>query len=164
MQEKFGIANRMAVPRIVKVVVHVGVSAQQKDTKVIEMMKDTLKLVTGQTPVERTAKKSISNFKIRKGQVVGFMVTLRGARMYDFLEKLIHLTLPRMRDFRGLQGTSFDEHGNFSIGLRESMAFPEIKAGDLERQHGMEVTVATNAHTREEGRALLTLFGFPFKP
>ena len=162
MREKFGFKNRMAVPRVVKIVLNVGVSSKLKDSKAQETIKDTLKTVSGQNPVARSAKKSVSNFKIRQGQTVGFMVTLRGARMYDFLEKLIKLTFPRMRDFRGLRSTSFDARGNFTIGLRESSAFPEIKAGDIERQHGLEITVVTNASNREHGFELLRLMGFPF--
>lgn len=163
MQEKFGLRNRMAVPRPVKAVLNVGISAQLKDAKAIEAIKDTLRTVSGQTPIERLAKKSISNFKIRKGQTVGLMVTLRGKRMYDFLEKLVWLTFPRMRDFRGLSPISFDSRGNFTIGLREGIAFPEIKAGDIERQHGLEITIVTTAKNREQGLALLKLLGFPFR-
>lgn len=163
MQEKFGLKNRMAVPRVVKMVVNVGISSQLKDSKAVETIKETLKMVTGQVPVERTAKKSVSNFKIRKGQVVGLMVTLRGPRMYHFLEKLISLTLPRMRDFRGLSANSFDGRGNFTIGLKESVAFPEIKAGDVERQHGLEITIVTNAKNKAQGLGLLKLMGFPFR-
>lgn len=163
MQEKFGLKNRMAVPRVIKMVVNVGVSSQLKDAKTVETIKETLKMVTGQTPVERLAKKSVSNFKIRKGQVVGLMVTVRGPRMYHFLEKLISLTLPRMRDFRGLSAKSFDGRGNFTIGFKESVAFPEIKAGDVERQHGLEITVVTNAKNKAQGLGLLKLMGFPFR-
>ena len=162
MREKFGFKNPMAVPRVVKIVLNVGVSSHLKDSKAQETIKDTLKTVTGQNPVAKSAKKAVSNFKIRKGQTVGMMVTLRGPRMYDFLEKLIHLTFPRMRDFRGLRSTSFDERGNFTVGLRESSAFPEIKAGDIERQHGLEITIVTNAPNREQGLELLRLMGFPF--
>ena len=162
MQEKFGFKNRMAVPRVVKIVLNVGVSSNLKDSKAQETIKDTLKTVSGQNPVAKSAKKSVSNFKIRKGQTVGLMVTLRGPRMYDFLEKLINLTFPRMRDFRGLRSTSFDERGNFTLGLRESSAFPEIKAGDIERQHGLEITVVTNASNRQQGLEMLRLMGFPF--
>ena len=162
MQEKFGFKNRMAVPRVVKIVLNVGVSSNLKDSKAQETIKDTLKTVSGQNPVAKSAKKSVSNFKIRKGQTVGLMVTLRGPRMYDFLEKLINLTFPRMRDFRGLRSTSFDERGNFTLGLRESSAFPEIKAGDIERQHGLEITVVTNASNRQQGIEMLRLMGFPF--
>ena len=163
MQEQFGYSNRLAVPRMIKVVVNVGISSGQKDQKFLETAKETLRLVCGQKPVERQAKKAISNFKIRKGQTVGLMVTMRGARMYDFLEKLLCLTLPRVRDFRGISPSTVDSHGNLTIGLREAVAFPEIQAGDMERQHGLEITVVTNAKTREKGLALFTLMGVPFR-
>ncbi len=163
MCEQFGYKNVMRVPRIVKVVLNVGVSSALKDAKAQESIKETLRLVSGQLPVAREAKKSISNFKIRKGQVVGFSVTLRGRRMQDFLERLIHLTFPRVRDFRGLRPESVDKKGSFSVGFSESVAFPEIRAGELERQHGMEITVVTNAKNREEGYALLKHLGFPFR-
>ena len=162
MQEQFGYKNKMEVPRLVKVVLNVGIRSDQKDQKVHQTIKDTIRMISGQQPVEKIAKKSISSFKIRKGQMVGMMTTLRGKRMYDFMDKLLHLTLPRMRDFRGMRKSMVDERGNLSIGFRESVAFPEIKAGDMERQHGMEVTVVTNAGNRAEGVALLTLMGFPF--
>ena len=163
LREQFGYANRLTVPHIVKVVLNVGISAGNKDPKAKETIQETLRLITGQMSVAKLAKKSISNFKIRQGQTVGLMVTLRGKRMYDFLEKLVHLTFPRLRDFRGLTPTSFDERGNYSLGLRESVAFPEIKAGDSERQHGLEITVTTTAKSRKEGYALLKLMGFPFR-
>lgn len=163
MKEKFHYRNIMAVPRLIKVVLNVGISSAKNDPKVMETVKDTLRLITGQQPAERKAKKSISNFKIRKGQVVGLTVTLRGKRMYDFVEKLISLTLPRVRDFRGLREETLDSHGNLTIGLREAVSFPEIKAGDMERQHGIEITVVTNAKKKEEGLALFKLLGFPFR-
>ena len=163
LMQKFGYANILAVPRVLKIVLNIGVSATMKDQKILETMKDTLRLISGQQPVERKAKKSISNFKVRKGQTVGLMVTLRGARMQDFLQKLINLTLPRMRDFRGMSTAAIDSQGNFTIGFREAVAFPEIKAGDLERQHGLEVTIVTSARNRKEGMELLKLIGLPFK-
>ncbi len=163
LQARFGYKNIMAVPRLIKVVVNVGISSAHKDPKIIEGVRETIRLTTGQQPVERKARKSISNFKIRKGQTVGLMVTLRGNRMYHFVEKLIKLTLPRVRDFRGLQPTSMDERGNYTLGFRESVAFPEVRAGELDRQHGLEVTIVTNAHSKEEGLALLKLMGFPFR-
>ena len=163
LMAKFGYTNRMAVPRVLKVVLNVGISAGNKDPKFLESVKGTLRQITGQQPVERQARKSISNFKIRQGQVVGVMVTLRGPRMYDFLDKLIHLSLPRVRDFRGLQTSAVDAQGNFTLGLREAVAFPETKAGDMERQHGLEITVATNARKHETGLELLKLLGFPFR-
>lgn len=163
MQAKFGYRNVMAVPRLIKVVVNVGISSSLKDQKATDVVKETLRSITGQQPVPRLARKSISNFKIRQGQVVGLSVTLRGRRMYDFIEKFVKLTLPRVRDFRGLPPTLLDGKGNLSIGFREASAFPEVKAGDLERQHGLEVTIVTSAKTREEGLELLRRMGFPFR-
>lgn len=163
MQEQFGYKNVMAVPRIIKVVLNVGVSSSLKDAKAQETIKETLRIITGQAVVARKARISISNFKIRKGQIVGFTTTLRGKRMYDFLERLINLTFPRVRDFRGLNPNSVDERGSFTVGFHEAVAFPEIKAGEIERQHGLEITVVTNAKSGEKGRALLKYMGFPFK-
>jgi len=163
LQEQFGYRNILATPKVVKIVANVGISSGTKDPKVLETAKETLRLITGQQPVERKAKKSISNFKIRQGQTVGLMVTLRGKRMYNFLEKMINFTFPRVRDFRGLTASSFDARGNFTIGLKEAVAFPEVKAGELERQHGLEVTIVTTAKKKEEGVRLLTLMGMPFR-
>lgn len=163
MQEKFGYKNRLAVPRLVKVVVGAGISSGLKDQKAVDTVKDTLRVISGQEPSQRKAKKSVAGFKIRQGQVVGLMVTLRGKRMYDFLERLVNLTFPRMRDFRGLLAKGLDEHGNFTVGLHEAVAFPEIKAGDAQRQHGLEVTVVTTAKNKQEGLELLRLLGFPFR-
>jgi len=162
LREKFGYKNAMAAPRVSKVVVTVGISAKSKDPKLIETVEATLSRITGQKPAKTAAKKSISNFKIRKGMTVGMAVTLRGRRMYDFLEKLINLTLPRVRDFRGLSKSTVDGRGNLSIGFRENVAFPEVRPDEVERLHGLGVTVVTTAKTREEGIALLTLLGFPF--
>lgn len=162
LQEQFGYKNRLAAPRVIKAVVNVGISSGLKDTKVLESVKETLRMITGQQPVERKARKSISNFKIRQGQVVGLSVTLRGSRMNDFLDRLVHLAFPRVRDFRGLKTTMVDGRGNLTVGFRESVAFPEVRAGETERQHGLEVTVVTNARKREEGLELLRLMGFPF--
>lgn len=163
MQEKFGYKNRMTVPRPEKVILNIGISASTKDPKAIESAKETLRMISGAQPAARVARKSISNFKIRRGQTVGLIVTLRGRRMYDFLERLIKLTLPRTRDFRGLDSRLVDRSGNLSLGLREAVAFPEAKAGEIERQHGLEITVVTNANNREEGLELLRLMGFPFR-
>jgi len=144
-------------------VLNVGISSGQKDQKYLETVKETLRMISGQEPQARGARKSISNFKIREGQTVGLRVTLRGPRMYHFLEKLIKVTFPRSRDFRGLSPTTFDAHGNFTLGLRESVAFPEIKAGELAHAHGIEIGVVTTAKNKEEGLALLKQMGFPFR-
>jgi len=163
LKEKFGFTNIMQVPKVEKVVVNVGYGRHHKDKAVIERVDRTLRAITGQKPVHNKAKKSISNFKIREGVEVGASVTLRGEAMYDFLYKLVHLVLPRVRDFRGLSPKGFDCQGNYSFGLKDQTAFPEVSADMVDQTHGVEVTVATNARTREEGMALLTEIGFPFK-
>lgn len=162
MQKEFGLKNPMAVPRLVKVVMNIGLSQSSKDSKLPEVAVKTLNRVTGQKPVLTKAKKSISNFKIRQGMVVGAMVTLRGDRMYDFVERLIRVALPRVRDFRGLQAKSIDSQGNLTIGFKEHLIFPEIRSDEVEAIHGLEVTITTNAHSRERGKKLLELLGFPF--
>jgi large subunit ribosomal protein L5 len=163
MKKIFGYDNNLAVPKIEKVVVAAGLSAGLKDAKFLDIVEDTLKKVTGQKPVKTLAKKSISNFKIRKGMPIGMVVTLRGNRMYDFIDKLINITFPRVRDFRGLSQKLLDKEGNLSVGFREDIAFPEIKSEEIEKIHGLQVTVKTTAKNKEEGLALLKLFGFPFE-
>lgn len=163
MKEKFGYKNSLAVPRLEKVVVHAGLGAGLKDPKFAEIVESTLSRITGQQPLKTKAKKSISNFKIKKGQIIGMMVTLRGDRMYDFVDKLINITLPRVRDFRGLAKESLDQNGNLSIGFREHVCFPEIKPDEIEQIHGLEVTIKTTARSREKGFELLKLLGFPFR-
>ena len=162
LKKEFGFTNTHAVPRVQKIIVTVGLSVKNKDQKIVETVEDTLRRITGQRPVKTVAKKSISNFKIRKGMTVGMQVTLRGRRMFDFLEKLINLTLPRVRDFRGIPKSAVDPTGNLSLGFREHVAFPEIRPDEVERIHGLGVTVATTARAREVGIALLTHLGFPF--
>jgi large subunit ribosomal protein L5 len=163
MQRLFGDENSLAVPKIVKAVVNVGLKQGLKDPKYIETAEQTLARITGQKPVKTLAKKSISNFKIRQGMVVGMMVTLRGKRMYDFLDKLVNVTLPRVRDFRGLSPDSVDDRGNLSIGFREYIAFPEIRPDEVERLHGLEIAIATTAKSREKGLVLFKTLGFPFR-
>ncbi len=163
LQQKFGYKNIFAVPKITKVVVNVGTGKGLQDARYNEVVEATLQRVTGQKPVKNASRKSISNFKIREGLVVGMMVTLRGSRMYDFLDKLVNITLPRIRDFRGLSLTAVDAHGNLNIGLKEHISFPEIKSDEVEKLHGLQITVVTSAQTREEGLELLTQFGFPFQ-
>lgn len=162
LREQFGYKNIHEVPRVSKVLVTVGISAKNKEPKLLEMVEKTLERITGQRPVKTLAKKSISNFKIRKGMTVGLQVTMRGARMADFLDKLLHLTLPRVRDFRGLSLSGMDKNGNLSIGFREHVAFPEVHPDEVERVHGLGITVVTTAKTRAEGIALLKNIGFPF--
>ena len=154
--------NRLAVPRFSKVVLHVGLGPALKDAKFLETVESTLKRISGLAPVKTKAKKSISNFKIRAGMVIGTMVTLRGARMYDFLDRLVHVALPRVRDFRGISDKVVDAQGNLTIGFREHMVFPEIRSDEVERLHGLEVTIQTTAGTRERGLALFRALGFPF--
>lgn len=163
MKEKFGYKNINEVSRIVKVVLNVGAGKALKDPKIIDIMIDNLRRVTGQAPVKTRAIKSISGFGVKEGQVVGLVVTLRGWRMYEFLNKFINVVLPRFRDFQGLSPEAFDGHGNYNIGVKEQIVFPEIKADEIEKIHGVEITVATTAKTDEEGLELLRAFGFLFR-
>lgn len=163
LREKFGYKNVMELPKINKVTVSVGINSQNKDPKVAELVTDILTKITGQMPAKRQAKKSIAGFKVRTGMVVGEMVTLRGNRMYDFLERLIKVTLPRLRDFRGVSPSVVDKNGNLSLGFRESIAFPEMQSDNIERSHGLEVTISIRAKKREDGLELLKLLGFPFR-
>lgn len=163
LKEKFGYKNNLAVPKIDKVVVNVGTGKGLSDARFNEVVEDTLQRITGQRPVKVGAKKSISNFKIRKGLVVGMIVNLRGKRMDDFIDKLINVTFPRVRDFRGLDDKSIDPQGNLNIGFTEHIAFPEIKSDEVEKIHGLQISVVTTAKTKEEGLELLTLLGFPFR-
>ncbi len=162
LKTELGISNVLALPKVEKVVVSVGLSQGLKDAKVIDAVEQTLIRITGQKPVKTKAKKSISNFKIREGMVVGTMVTLRGARMWDFLTRLTQTTFPRIRDFRGISPRIIDAQGNASIGFREHIAFPEIRSDEVERLHGLQVTIVTTAGTYEKGLLLLKALGFPF--
>ncbi|OGY90397.1 MAG: 50S ribosomal protein L5 [Candidatus Komeilibacteria bacterium RIFCSPLOWO2_01_FULL_52_15] len=157
-------SNILAVPHLKKIVLNVGLSKSLQDKKYVDVAVATLTRITGQKPVLTKAKKSISNFKIREGMVVGAMVTLRRDRMYDFLDKLVHVALPRMRDFHGLDPKKgFDDNGNYSLGFREHIVFPEIRSDEIESVHGLEIAIATTAKNKQETRALLDGFGFPFK-
>ena len=163
LMERFGYKNRMAVPKLKLVSVNVGMSTNLlKDPKIPETVKATLTRITGQKPVKTLAKKSIASFKVRQGQNIGMKVTLRGARMWHFLEKLIHVTLPRVRDFRGISAKLVDRQGNLSMGFKEYIAFPEIRSDEIEKLHGVQVTVNSTAKSREEGLELYRLMGFPF--
>lgn len=162
MKKEFGYKNIMEVPRVVKIVINAGIGRFVKEPHFIENVESTLTKISGQKPVRTKAKKSISNFKIREGMDIGVMVTLRGPRMYQFLEKLISITLPRVRDFRGVLAKSFDKNGNYTIGFKENLAFPEIKSEEIEKMHGLQVIINTTAKNREEGKALLTHLGIPF--
>ena len=163
MKENFGYANDLEVPKVNKVVVNAGVGKFSKDKKYIENVVDSLTRITGQKPVLTKSKQSISGFKVREGSIVGVMVTLRGKQMYDFLDKLVNVTFPRVRDFRGLDKKGVDRAGNLSIGFREHLAFPEIKADEVDKIHGLEVCISTTAKTKDEGLELFKLMGFPFK-
>lgn len=163
LQQTLGYRNRLAVPRLKKVTINVGIGKNIKDVKIAEIVSSSLERITGQKSVPTKAKQSISNFKIREGQVVGYVVTLRGNRMYDFVDKLVTITLPRVRDFRGLDAKSIDRQGNLSIGFREHMAFPEIKADEVEKIHGLQVTITSNAKTQAAGLEFYRLLGFPFR-
>ena len=165
MKVKFGYKNVMAVPKIEKVVVNVGYGrrAVAKETKAIEKIEQDLTKITGQKPAVRKSKKSISGFKVRQGLDVGMMVTLRGRRMYDFIDRLISISLPRSRDFHGLDQGAFDQHGNLSIGIKEQTIFPEVTYESLKDIFSLQVTVTTTAKSKEEGVELLRLMGFPIK-
>jgi large subunit ribosomal protein L5 len=161
--KKFGYKNKMSAPKMVKVVLNVGLSHGIKDPKIIDLAEQTLMRITGQKPVKTKAKVSISAFKIREGMIVGMKVTLRKDKMYDFVDKLVNVSMARIRDFRGLDPESMDKQGNYSLGLKENIMFPEIRPDEIEKTHGLEITINTNAKSKEEGLELLTQLGFPFK-
>ncbi len=163
MQKTFEVENIMAVPKIEKVVVNTGVGKIVKEDKTIERIAKDLTMIVGQKPVYRKAKKSISGFKLRQGVNVGISVTLRGKRMYDFLDRLISIALPRSKDFRGIEVKNFDKMGNLNFGIKESSIFPEINYENVKDIFGLEVTVVTTAKNREKGVALLKQLGFPIK-
>lgn len=163
LMKKFGYKNPLAAPRIKKVVLNVGIGKSLKEKEYLDTVVKTLTQISGQRPIKTLAKKSISNFKIRIGMVIGVKVTLRGSRMWDFLEKLIKVTLPRVRDFRGISVKSFDQQGNYALGFHEYIAFPEIKQDEVERLHGLEVIISMNAESKEEGLTLLKELGLPFR-
>lgn len=163
MTEKFGYKNLLAVPKLTKVVINSGVGRNAKDKNFIDSVISSLERISAQKPVATKSKQSISAFKTRKGMVIGVAVTLRGQRMFDFTEKLINITFPRIRDFRGLSVKQIDSRGNLAVGFKEHIAFPEIKADEVDNIHGLQVCLATTAKTYEEGLALFKLMGFPFK-
>jgi large subunit ribosomal protein L5 len=163
LTKEFGYKNSMAVPRMEKVVISMGVGKATQDKKFLESAKKDLMMITGQMPLVCKAKKSVSNFKVREGMDTGLKVTVRGVRMYEFMDRLISLAIPRVRDFRGLNDKSFDGRGNYSMGLAEQSVFPEINVAKMEFQQGMNVAFVTTARTDEEAKKLLELFGMPFK-
>lgn len=163
LQREFGYENAMQVPRISRVVVNMGVGEAVADAKALEGATSDLRAITGQKPIITRARKSIAAFKLREGMPIGSKVTLRGARMWHFLDRLVNLALPRVRDFRGVSPYAFDGRGNYTVGLREQLIWPEIDYDKVDRVRGLEVTIVTTASTDEEGRRLLELLGMPFR-
>jgi large subunit ribosomal protein L5 len=162
MIEKFGYKNRMEVPRLDKIVINMGVGEATQDKKKVETAAQEMELIAGQKPVITKAKKSIAQFKLREGMPIGVKVTLRRERMYEFVDRLVTIALPRVRDFRGLNPKSFDGRGNYAMGLKEQLVFPEINYDRIEKVRGMDIIVTTTAKTDDEARELLRLFNFPF--
>jgi len=163
LREKFGFKNPHQVPKVEKVVVNVGVGEAPKDQKLMDSVVDELTIITGQRPVINRARKSISNFSLREGMAIGVSVTLRGHRMYDFLDRLVTAAIPRVRDFRGLPTRSFDGRGNYTMGVKEQIIFPEINYDRVQKVHGMDITVVTSTNKDDEAIALLREMGFPFR-
>jgi len=163
LQEQFKYANTMQVPRLTKMVVNIGLGEALTDANALDRAADDVALITGQKPVITRAKKSIANFRLREGNPIGVACTLRGARMWEFLDRLISAALPRIRDFQGLSPNAFDGRGNYSLGIREQLIFPEIDYDKVDKVRGMQVTIVTTARNDEEGRKLLELLGMPFQ-
>ena len=162
MIKKFGYKNIMEVPKLDKIVVNMGVGEAKENAKLLESAAKDLEIITGQKPVLTKAKKSVANFKIREGLAIGCKVTLRGERMYEFMDRLVNLALPRVRDFRGVNPNAFDGRGNYALGIKEQLIFPEIEYDKVDKVRGMDVIVVTTAKTDEEARELLRLFNMPF--
>jgi len=162
MKEQFGYTNEMQIPKLDKIVVNMGIGEAVADSKKVNAAMKDLALITGQKPLPTKARQSIATFKLREGMVIGAKVTLRKERMYEFLDRLLTIALPRVRDFRGLKPTSFDGYGNYALGLKEHIVFPEINYDQIDQMWGMDIVVATTAKTDDEARALLTEFQFPF--
>jgi large subunit ribosomal protein L5 len=162
LQKQFSYTNPMQVPRVDKIVVNIGLGEALQNAKAVDAAVGDLQLITGQKPIVTRAKRSIAQFRVRTGNPIGVKVTLRGERMWDFLERLTRLALPRIRDFRGVPGRSFDGRGNYSLGLREQLAFPEIDYDKVDRLRGLEISIVTTAKTDEESKKLLELLGMPF--
>jgi large subunit ribosomal protein L5 len=163
LQREFGYKNVMEIPKLQKITVNMGLGEAVQNSKVIDVATSELAAVAGQRPVVTKAKKSIAAFKLREGMNIGAMVTLRGDRMYEFLDRLMAIVLPRVRDFRGISGKSFDGRGNYTLGLRDQLIFPEIDFNKVDKARGMNICITTTARTDEEGRALLRHFGMPFR-
>lgn len=163
MEEDFGYKNTFAVPKVEKIVLNIGMGRAILDSKIMDKVAGDLELITGQRPVKTLAKKAISGFKIRAGMPVGLMVTLRGKKMYEFLDKLVSIVLPQVRDFRGVSPKSFDKAGNYNIGISEHTVFPEIEYENVDETYSLEISIITSAKNDEEGKKLLELLGMPFK-
>jgi large subunit ribosomal protein L5 len=163
LKEKFNYTNPMQVPKIEKIVINMGLGEAIHNIKIIDSAVEELKQISGQQPVVTRAKKSIASFKLREGMPIGCMVTLRKKRMYDFLNKLVNVALPRVRDFRGISGKAFDGAGNYSLGIKEQLIFPEIEYDKIDKIKGLNVSIVTTAKSNEEGKELLKLMGMPFK-
>lgn len=163
LMKKFGYTSVMQCPKLVKIVINTGLGDIKDNAKSIQTTENEIKMITGQQPVLTKAKKSVANFKVREGQTVGIKVTLRGERMYNFYDKFISIALPRMRDFKGVSEKAFDGRGNYSVGLKEQLIFPEITYDQVEKIRGMDVCIVTTANTDEEARELLRALGMPFK-
>jgi large subunit ribosomal protein L5 len=161
--KEFDIKNPMAIPRVEKIVVNMGIGEAISNAKVLDTAVEELRSITGQKPVVTKAKKSIASFKLRQGMNIGTMVTLRGDRMYEFLDRLISVALPRVRDFRGISGKAFDGRGNYTLGVREQLIFPEIDFNKVDKTRGMNISIITTAKTDEQSRALLKALGMPFR-
>ena len=161
--KEFDLANVMEAPRIQKVVINIGMGEAMDNAKMVDAAVGDLSIISGQKPVVTKARISIANFKLREGRSIGTKVTLRSGRMWDFLDRLINVALPRLRDFRGLPSTGFDGRGNWTLGLRDQLIFPEIDYDKIDKQRGMEITIVTSAPSDEQARRLLTLMGMPFK-
>ena len=163
LTEKFGYTTPMQVPKLEKIVVNMGVGEAVHNSKALEDAIEELTVITGQKPIATKAKKSIANFKLREGMPIGAKVTLRGERMYEFLDKLVSIALPRVRDFHGISGNSFDGRGNYTVGIKEQLIFPEINFDKISKIRGLDIVIVTTAKTDEEGRALLLGLGMPFR-
>ncbi|WDV45412.1 50S ribosomal protein L5 [Clostridiaceae bacterium M8S5] len=163
MMDKFKYENVMQVPKVEKIIVNMGLGEAKDNPKILEAAVGEMSTITGQKPVITKAKKSVSNFKIRTGMPIGCKTTLRGEKMYDFLDKLISIALPRVRDFRGISSTAFDGRGNYALGVKEQLIFPEIEYDKIDKIKGMDIIIVTTANTDEEARELLKLMGMPFK-
>jgi large subunit ribosomal protein L5 len=163
LKKSLGLANTMEVPRITKITINMGVGEAVADKKVMDAAVADLAKISGQKPAITKAKKSVATFKVRDGQAIGCKVTLRGARMYEFLDRLVSIAIPRIRDFRGISGRSFDGRGNYSLGVKEQIIFPEIQYDQIDQIRGMDITISTTAGDDKHGRALLEAFNFPFR-